>query len=68
MAKGEFIKILEILRGKVAGLVVRRRPDGTFIFSQPPTYKSTPSMPGWRPNPRQKRNGCPPTTLPLPTA
>jgi hypothetical protein len=39
MAKGKFIKILEILHGKVAGLVVRRRPDGTFIFSQPPTYK-----------------------------
>ena len=39
MAKGKFIKILEILRGKVAGLVVRCRPDGTFIFSEPPTYK-----------------------------
>jgi hypothetical protein len=39
MAKGKFIKILEILRGKAAGLVVRQRPDGTFIFSGPPTYK-----------------------------
>ena len=38
MAKGKFIKILEILRGKVAGLVVRRRPDGTFIFSEPPSF------------------------------
>ena len=39
MAKGKFIKILEILRGKAAGLIVRRRPDGTFIFSEPPTFK-----------------------------
>jgi hypothetical protein len=39
MAKGKFIKILEMLRGKVAGLVVRRRPDGTFIFSQPATFE-----------------------------
>jgi hypothetical protein len=39
MAKGKFIKILELLCGKAAGLVVRYRPDGTFIFSQPPTYK-----------------------------
>ncbi len=39
MAKGKFIRMLEILRGKVAGLVVRRRPDGTFIFSQPATFR-----------------------------
>ncbi len=48
MAKAKFSKFLELLRGKAGGFVIRRRPDGTFIFSGAPTYKKN------RGTPRQK--------------
>jgi hypothetical protein len=48
MAKAKFSKFLEMLRGKAGGFVIRRRPDGTFIFSGAPTYKKN------RGTPRQK--------------
>ena len=48
MAKIKFSKFLEEVRGKIGKLVIRRRPDGTFIFSGAPTYKKN------RGTPRQK--------------
>jgi hypothetical protein len=48
MAKIKFSKLLDEVRGKIGKLVIRRRPDGTFIFSGAPTYKKN------RGTPRQK--------------
>ncbi len=45
MAKVKFSKFLEYLRGKAGGFVIRRRPDGTFIFSGAPTYKKNRGTP-----------------------
>ena len=57
MAEIKFNSLLEQVRGRIGKLVIRRRPDGTFIFSGAPTYRE-----------EQGQSGCLPTTLPLPTA
>ena len=45
MAKIKFSKLLEDVRGKIGKLVVRRRPDGTFLLSGAPTYKKNRGTP-----------------------
>jgi len=45
MAKIKFSKFLEEVRGRIGKLVIRRRPDGTFIFSGAPTYKKNRGTP-----------------------
>jgi hypothetical protein len=48
MAKISFNQLVEVIRGRIKGLVIRQRPDGIFILSGTPRYKKN------RGTPRQK--------------
>ena len=39
MAKVKFSQLIETIRGRIKNLVIRQRPDGTFILSGKPRYK-----------------------------